>query len=183
MKTLTGIPARIRPVIVASCILLAMVVNGSTSGENHREAAALQPAGTPVTTVSAVSNEILAQASPAPVEKPALALGRVTLLAGAVLPPHYHPGTQIGVVVQGTLTYTVFSGAIELYRHGSTSTEPEIIAAGETVDVRAGDALIETPGSVHQGRNIGSTPVIIYLSTLFPADSPRAIIVDATPVP
>jgi len=183
VKTLSKIPASTRPVVVAACIMFAMVIGGWLSGVNHREASALQPAGTPVATVSAVSNEVLVHASPAAVHNPELALGRVTLLAGAVLPPHYHPGTQIAVIVQGTLTYTVFSGTIELYRHGSISTEPEIIAAGETVSVRSGDALIETPGAVHQGRNIGATPVVIYLSTLFPADSARAIIVDATPVP
>jgi quercetin dioxygenase-like cupin family protein len=183
MKTLGKIPASTRSVILAACIMFAMVAGGLLSGNDHRGAAALQPDGTPVATVSAISNEVLVHASPAAAANPELALGRVTLLASAVLPPHYHPGTQIAVVVQGTLTYTVFSGTIELFRHGSASAEPEVIAAGETVEVRSGDALIETPGAIHQGRNIGVTPVVIYLSTLFPADSPRAVIVDATPVP
>ncbi len=171
-----------RPVIVAFVIMLAMVIGGLVSGANHPRAAAVEPDGTPVATVSAIANEVLVHASPAPVADGELALGRVTLLAGAVLPPHYHPGTQIAVIVQGTLTYTVYSGAIELYRHGSTSADPEIVSAGETVEVRPGDALVETPGAVHQGRNIGASPVIIYLSTLFPANAPRAVIVDATPV-
>lgn len=183
MNTLGKIPASTRPVIVAACIMFAMAVGGWMSGAHRPEAAALQVDGTPVATVSAIANEVLVHASPVAIADPELALGRVTLLAGAVLPPHYHPGTQIAVIVQGTLTYTVFSGTIELYRHSSTSDAPETISAGETVEVRSGDALIETPGSVHQGRNIGATPVVIYLSTLFPADSPRAIIVDATPVP
>jgi quercetin dioxygenase-like cupin family protein len=51
------------------------------------------------------------------------------------------------------------------------------------VIVRVRDALIEPPGSVHQGRNAGDEPLVIYLSTLFPAGAPRAILVDATPAP
>ena len=181
MRKIHTVPEGRRSIIVAACILLAVVLGDSIAGPNPRKAVALQPSGTPVAAASAVANEILARASPAPVANPELALGRVTLLAGAVLPLHYHPGTQIGVVVQGTLTYTVISGRIELIRHGSMPSTPEIITEGVTVDVGPGDALIETPGAVHQGRNLGATPVVIYLSTLFPADSPRAIIVDATP--
>jgi quercetin dioxygenase-like cupin family protein len=183
VKTLDKIPSSTRPVIVAAFIMFAMVVGGWVSGANLPGVAAVEPAGTPVATVSAIANEVLVRASPASVADGEMALGRVTLLAGAVLPPHYHPGTQLAVIVQGTLTYTVYSGTIEIYRHDSTSAEPEVISAGETVEVRTGDALIETPGAVHQGRNIGAMPVIIYLSTLFPADAPRAVIVDATPVP
>lgn len=183
MKTIGRIPASTRPVIVAAFVMLVTIVGGLVSGVQHSGMAAVEPDGTPVATVSAIANEVLVHASPVPVADGELALGRVTLLAGAVLPPHYHPGTQIAVVVQGTLTYTVYSGAVELYRHGSASADPEIVDAGGTVEVRAGDALVETPGAVHQGRNIGASPVIIYLSTLFPANTPRAVIVDATPVP
>lgn len=182
MKSLDKLPFSTRTVIVAAFIVFALVVGGWVTGVKHPGAAAFEPVATPVATVSAIANEVLVRASPAPVVDGELALGRVTLLAGGALPPHYHPGTQLAVVVQGTLTYTVYSGVIEIYRHGSSSADPELIAAGETVDVRAGDALVETPGAVHQGRNIGATPVIIYLSTLFPADVPRAVIVDATPI-
>ena len=58
-----------------------------------------------------------------------------------------------------------------------------MIGPGETVVVRTGDALVESPDSIHQGRNNSSVPLVIYLSTLFPAGAPRAIVVEATPVP
>jgi quercetin dioxygenase-like cupin family protein len=58
-----------------------------------------------------------------------------------------------------------------------------MIGPGETVVVRPGDALVESPDSIHQGLNNGAVPLVIYLSTLFPTDAPRAIIVAATPVP
>ena len=58
-----------------------------------------------------------------------------------------------------------------------------MIGPGEIVVVRPGDALVESPESIHQGRNDGAVPLVIYLSTLFPTDAPRAIVVEATPVP
>lgn len=132
---------------------------------------------------SAITSEVLGRAAPVSVANPELALGRVTVMPGAVLPVHYHPGTQIGVVVQGELTYSVFSGEIEWHRGDDPTGEPYRIGPGETVVVVPGDALVESPDSIHQGRNDGAVPLVIYLSTLFPTDAPRAIVVEATPVP
>jgi mannose-6-phosphate isomerase-like protein (cupin superfamily) len=81
------------------------------------------------------------------------------------------------------LTYTVFTGEISWYRGDDPTGEPQVIGPGQTVVVRTGDALVESPDSIHQGRNESAVPLVIYLSTLFPADAPRAIVVDATPVP
>jgi quercetin dioxygenase-like cupin family protein len=136
-------------------------------------------AGAPVT----ITSEVLGRASPVAVANPELALGRVTVMPGAVLPVHYHPGTQIGVVVQGELTYFVLTGEIEWRRGDDPSGEPYMIAPGETVVVRPGDSLVESPSSIHQGRNNGAVPLVIYLATLFPTGAPRAIVVEATPVP
>jgi quercetin dioxygenase-like cupin family protein len=131
----------------------------------------------------AISNEVLGKATPVTVANPQLSLGRVTVMPGAVLAVHYHPGTQIGVVVQGELTYSVFTGEVEWHRGDDPTAEPYMIGPGETVVVRQGDALVESPESIHQGRNDGAVPLVIYLSTLFPADAPRAIVVEVTPVP
>jgi quercetin dioxygenase-like cupin family protein len=131
----------------------------------------------------AISSEVLGKATPVTITNPELSLGRVTVMPGAVLPVHYHPGTQIGVVVQGELTYSVFTGEIEWHRGDDPTGEPYMIGHGETVVVRPGDALVESPESIHQGRNDGDVPLVIYLSTLFPVDAPRAILVEATPVP
>ena len=79
--------------------------------------------------------------------------------------------------------YTVFSGEITWYRGDDPTDAPQLIGPGETVVVRPGDALVESPDSIHQGRNDGTVPLVIYLSTLFPADAPRAIVVEATPLP
>lgn len=135
---------------------------------------------TPVASQIVIASEVLGHATPVAVEDPELSLGRVTIMPGAVIPAHHHPGTQIGVVVQGTLTYTVFTSDVELHRADGRS---ESIRAGETVLVHVGDALVESPSAVHQGRNEGDLPVVIYLSTLYPAGAPMSTIDQLTPTP
>lgn len=130
-----------------------------------------------------IASEVLGRATPEAVPDPELALGRVTIMPGAAIPVHRHPGTQIGAVVQGTLTYTVYTGSVEWYRARAPQDRPTRIGPGETVAVQAGDALVEMPDSIHQGRNDGDVPVVIYVSTLFPTGAPRAIAESAPPTP
>jgi quercetin dioxygenase-like cupin family protein len=169
------------PKIVVLFVAAVMIGFGVLAQPHPPTSLAVQ--GTPVAPPPVIASEVLGHASPAKVDNPELALGRVTIMPGAAIPVHYHPGTQIGVVVQGELTYTVFSGEIAWYRGDAPAAAPKLIMPGETVVVVPGDALVESPGSVHQGRNDGNMPLIIYLSTLFPTGAPTSIIVDATPVP
>jgi quercetin dioxygenase-like cupin family protein len=168
-----------RPSLVVVVVLLGLILgSGRTTSPSLAQDATPEVASAPV-----ITSEVLGSAVPAAVENPELALGRVTVMPGAVLPVHHHPGTQIGVVVQGELTYTVFTGNIKWYQSDDQADEPHIIGPGETVVVHTGDALVESPDSIHQGRNNGRVPLVIYLSTLFPAGAPRAIVAEATPLP
>jgi quercetin dioxygenase-like cupin family protein len=130
-----------------------------------------------------IASEVFARASPAAVENPELAIGRVTIMPGAAIPTHYHPGMQVAVIVQGTLTYSVFTGEVALHRANDPEGPPETVGPGDTVQIGVGDAVVEPPGSIHQGRNDGAVPVVIYLSTLFPEGEPRAIPAEAPPSP
>lgn len=163
--------------IIATVLLGAMfVLSGAASGSRAAQA-------TPEPAPVVIASEVLGRATPAGVADPELALGRVTIMPGGVIPAHHHPGTQIGIVVQGTLTYTVFTGSVDWLQAGQLDGQPYAIRAGETVFIPTGDALVEAPGPIHQGRNDGKVPVAIYLSTLFPAGAPRAILDVATPIP
>lgn len=136
-------------------------------------------AATPAAGLAGIESEILAAATPVPVADEQLALGRVTVQPGAVIPPHEHPGTQLATILAGELTYTVLTGAVAVAgADGADIT----IRAGETLQLRPGDAVIEQPGALHTARNNGDEPVVIVLATLFPAGSPRTLFQEmATP--
>ena len=131
----------------------------------------------------AITSEVLRRAVQVILANPELSLGRVTFMPGGVLPVHLHLGTQIGDVVQGELAYSVFTGEIEWHRGDDPTGEPYKIGPGETVVVRSGDPLVESSESIHQGRNAGTVPLVISLSSLFPMSAPGPIGVEANPVP
>jgi quercetin dioxygenase-like cupin family protein len=106
-----------------------------------------------------------------------LGLSRVTIPARTALAPHRHPGNQIAYIERGTLTYTVRTGVVRVYR-GAADASPRLVGAvraGETGRVRAGEWVVERQGDVHFGANRGRRPVVILLATLFTTGSPASI--------
>src|SRR3954454_3298293 len=90
---------------------------------------------------------------------------------------HVHPGTQIAYIDKGTLTYTVKTGAVTVYR-GQADKGPRLVrrvTAGHTAKVRAGQWLIEKPHVQHFGANLGSKPIVILAATLLKNGQPPAI--------
>ncbi|WP_415952182.1 cupin domain-containing protein [Streptomyces sp. KLOTTS4A1] len=81
----------------------------------------------------------------------------VTIAPGGTTGWHYHPGQVLAVVKQGTLTRTLADRSVEVSPPGSTVLEP-----GGAHDV-------------HVGRNLGTTPVILYVTYLLPEGSPLAL--------
>ncbi len=105
-----------------------------------------------------------------------LGLSRVTVMPGTTLALHHHPGTQIGYIERGVLTYTVEKGRARLM--AGTGDDPRlvrVIRAGQTAKVRPGQWLVEQPTDHHHAANLGSVPVVIYLSTLFKDGEPASI--------
>jgi quercetin dioxygenase-like cupin family protein len=162
-------------------IVCALVLGATLLLHGELSASLAEPATPAPMPAEVIASEVLGRATPAVIASPELALRRVTIMPGAVIPVHRHPGTQVSAVVQGDLTYTVFTGAVAWYHGDDPTGLPAMINPGQTVTVRAGDTLVEPPDAIHQGRNIGSVPITIYLSTLFPAGAPGSILVEATP--
>lgn len=154
---------------------LALTILGVVSASDSTAQQATPEVVAPV----AVANEVLGSAEAEEVPNPDLSLSRVTFMPGAETPVHYHPGTEIGFVVQGALTYTVFEGEAEVFR--AAGGKNEIIRPGTTVVLEVGDGVIEPAGMIHQGRNEGESPMVIYISSLFPEGEMRAIPVSITP--
>jgi quercetin dioxygenase-like cupin family protein len=106
-----------------------------------------------------------------------LGLSRVTIPAHTALAPHRHPGDQIAYIERGTLTYTVRTGVVRVYR-GAADASPRLVStvrAGQTRRVPAGEWVVERQGDVHFGANRERRPVVILLATLFTTGSPASI--------
>ena len=84
-------------------------------------------------------------------------------MPGAAIPSHYHPGTQIGVVVQGELTYTVFTGAVSLFR--AAGGAPETVSPGQTVVVGPGDGPMVVLLLVYNALTAFTSYDLIYAMT------------------
>ena len=171
--------ASILGLAVLACLLFVAGSGGSPVQAQQGTPVVL---GTPQAGFPGVVSEVLARGVPAVVAGQELAVGRVTIAPGASIPTHEHPGTQVAAIVSGELIYTVFTSEVPLTRAGGDGTA-EPIRAGPTVVLRAGDAVVEQPGAIHEGRNAGTEPVVILLATLFEAGQPRTLFVEGTPMP
>jgi quercetin dioxygenase-like cupin family protein len=126
----------------------------------------------------AAARVALAQAvNPAGAKGQTLGLSRVTVPAGARLALHVHPGTQTAYIDKGTLTYSVKTGSVRVYR-GAADQKPKLvrtITAGQTAKIRAGQWLVEKPGVQHFAANLDDKPIVILAATLFQNGKPPAI--------
>jgi len=103
-----------------------------------------------------------------------MVLSRVTVPPGVELALHHHLGTQIAHVEAGTLTYTVRQGKAVVWEGESDQNPRKVrtIAAGQTARLRPEQWIVEQPSDVHEAANRGSTPVVLYLSTLLKTGAP-----------
>src|SRR3712207_3251588 len=110
------------PVVVVVALLPAAGAAARSLGSEAREA-------------QAPAREALAQVvNPRGAPGRTLGLSRVTVPAGTALAPHRHPGYQIAYIQRGTLTYTVRTGVVRIYR-GPADASPRLVRtlrAGET---------------------------------------------------
>ena len=159
--------------------LLAAVALGVTGGVPA--VSSLAQDSTP-TAATPVVREVLAstEASEAPGEE--FALSRYTIAPGAILPVHTHPGVQVTTIESGTLTYHVVdNGEVVVTRADGTK---ETYGPGSTIELTAGDSLVEPEGMVHYGENLTDEPIILISASLFTEGAPASTVVDvATPVP
>jgi quercetin dioxygenase-like cupin family protein len=82
----------------------------------------------------------------------------LTIAPGGTTGWHYHPGQVFGVIKQGTLTH---------YR-GDCSVDG-VYNAGDSISEGSGT------GYIHEGRNEGPVPVVMWVLYIKPAGSPLAV--------
>ena len=156
--------------------------------EQRSTAASTRPAQSAIASPPAapVVREILAQELPPAAPGQQLELVRYTIAPGSVLAVHVHPGVQLAWIESGELTYQVLKGEAPVTRQvgQQDGDRAEVIAAGETTVLLPGDAIVEAPGVVHYGENLGTEPVVILAATLLTEGLPAAIPVnpEGTPI-
>jgi quercetin dioxygenase-like cupin family protein len=82
----------------------------------------------------------------------------ITIAPGGTTGWHYHPGQVFGVIREGTLTHY----------EGDCSVDG-VYNAGDAITERSGT------GYIHEGRNEGSTPLVMWVLYIDPAGSPLAV--------
>ncbi len=177
-------PYRPRP--VAMVLVLILVLLGVMVAADARATSSTFPAGQATPAAGpAVSAEVLAHGTSPAAPGQELSLARVTIPPGASIPAHEHPGLQLASILSGTLTYTVLTGEVTLTRAATSGTPGPVerIMAVQTVAIRPGDWVAETPGNIHMAQNAGAEPVVILISRLFTAGEPPSILAEATPMP
>jgi mannose-6-phosphate isomerase-like protein (cupin superfamily) len=113
------------------------------------------------------------QAGDYPVAPAFVRLLRITLEPEASSPLHTHPGPEIVVVEQGTLTVQV-GGAADLTIAGNrpdvgTPVSGELAPVDSEFEMTAGDQLVYLPQTSMTFRNAGSEPVTLLTVVLLPA--------------
>ncbi|HMJ04491.1 MAG TPA: cupin domain-containing protein [Conexibacter sp.] len=150
--------------------LLAVVALAVTAGAAVATTLVTRPGPVVRTPLAAATN-------PAGAPGKTLGLSRVTVEPGGRLPLHRHPGTQTAYLTQGALTYTVVTGAVTV-RRGDPETGADVVRTvrdGETAVIRAGEWIVERPGTIHRAENAGRRRIVIWLATLFKTGAPSAI--------
>jgi quercetin dioxygenase-like cupin family protein len=155
--------------LLAICALVAVACVSAYAG------AAMSDQPAPVTRQALASTD-----NPAGGKGRTLGLSRVDVQPGAKLALHRHPGVQIARVARGVLTYTVVDGSVDVMR-GSPEADPtrvRTISSGQTAKIRAGQWIVERPGTIHRAANRGQAKIVIYIASLFKLGSPPAIPVE-----
>lgn len=104
-----------------------------------------------------------------------LYLQEVEIAPNTRLATHYHDGVQIAAVREGTLTYNMLEGEVEVRRADGTT---ETITAPAVTELGPGDSVVEPADAVHYGENDGDEPVLITLAALVAADAEVSTVVD-----
>ncbi len=82
----------------------------------------------------------------------------ITIAPGGTTGWHYHPGQVFGVIREGTLSH-----------YDSDCSVDGVYNPGDAISERSGT------GYVHEGRNEGSTPLVMWVLYIDPAGSPLAV--------
>jgi quercetin dioxygenase-like cupin family protein len=154
---------------LVSAAALTAVVAGTATGSFAAPA-------TPNAGAAAIAKEILGQGASAVAPDRVLVLQRRTFAPGSDSGAHPAPGPTVLYVDSGVVEFAVDEGAALVTRQGGGEQEP--VAAGDEVDLAAGDSVFYDQGVVHDVANTYDTPAVTLEARFNPSEQ-----VAATPTP
>ena len=143
---------------ILSVIAALLIATSSVSGEI--------PSPQPI---AGVSGGAIGEGNPSVAADHTLSLRRAVFEPNGYVSMHHHPGALILYVESGELSYKIEEGEVEVVRAGTvgegTPPPTESYGPGDTLVLGAGDWLFEE-GVIHDARNTGSEPAVVWLSAL-----------------
>lgn len=159
----------------AALVALLAVAAGCGDDDSTSSSSGADESTTTSAPAEPVVREELAVTTPSNAPGQELYLARVTIQPDGEIATHYHEGTQIARIVEGTLTYSIVSGTVQVTR---TDGALEEFIGPDEITLEPGDALTETQDLIHAAANHGDTAVVILLASLLAEGAPPSTPVD-----
>lgn len=138
-----------KKIVVAVCLGLFLSINSF-------QAFAVDQKGVTVETLSKTGSSWDGSSLPDyPSAKPEITILRITIPPGTELPMHEHPVINAGVLLKGQLTV--------------------ITEDNKTLNLKAGESIVEVVGKWHYGKNEGKEPAEIIVFYAGVKDSPITV--------
>jgi quercetin dioxygenase-like cupin family protein len=164
-------PSRVRQPFLVAAVTAAAAAMLAGCGSPSASTSGPSPTASPDASIAPVVRTVLAEALPDELSGYSLQLVRYVIQPSTTLARHHHPGTQVALMEQGRLDYTVLTGEVVVHQaDGGTRT----IAAGGSDVLTAGEWIVEREPVIHFGANQGPDVVVILATTLLEADQPPA---------
>jgi quercetin dioxygenase-like cupin family protein len=151
------ISTRIRHGAVAVAATAALAATSTT--------ALAAPSTGDATETDGVTTTVLGLTQPPNAAGRTLSLEQVVIDPGAHLSPQQPAGTQVVRIESGRLEFRVISGHVSVSKAGGT---PETVKGPTTIELRAGDTVIQTAGVERAARNQTERPVRAIVAALLP---------------
>ena len=162
------------PSLVVACLAVSCSSDGSSSNGDGTVPGGGATTSTTEASAAKVSSEVLAEFAPPESPGYTMYLYRVVVPPGVQIPSHHHPGQQMARIQEGTLTYTVEQGTLQIGRNGAD--EPtETVTGPATIELQTGDSVYEPESMVHHAVNEGDIDVVIIISSLITTGQPLSI--------
>ena len=155
----------------ASVAFLAVPATAQTTTTTPTSTTLAAPKTGDRSSANGVTRVILGVAEPQNAPGQTMLLQDVRIAPGAKLPSHFHQGTQLVLVMKGTLTYTLDQGTAIVTKPGGA---PETIIGPKTISLTRGDVLVENAALLHHAENQGRTAVELNLTALLQTGAPLA---------